>query len=424
MQSLVAAGYVLAKREHMLVPRVLGTVCWLIAGYLLFLVGKRLSPPAAALIAVGYFLLVPFGVVASQSFQPNPLMMAWLVAALHQILRSTAGTGRNATLWAGVTAGIAVLIKPVCVFSIAFLYVAVVLYQTGLRGLLRSPRPWVVGFLTALPSAIWYLPRLFGEGRLGGQAEQSFRPELFATHEYWSGWLRNLVEVAPTPYVLGASLLGLALARRGLMRVVLWALWLGYLAYGLTFNYHISTHNYYQLPGYPVIALSLASLSDRLLGLPRGRVRLGMRLVVGLAVVALAGLFWDETRASIWPQSHTVPDADPRGYVEIGELVQHSPKVVFVTPNSYGGPLEFRAELSGWYWPSTADFRRARRRKRPPFDWQGRFNELLQQGAEYFVSTPADELTQQRAIGELLRSRYKLISSSDKYLVYDLRSPL
>jgi hypothetical protein len=82
--------------------------------------------------------------------------------------------------------------------------------------------------------------------------------------------------------------------------------------------------------------------------------------------------------------------------------------------------LEFIAKLSGWYWPCSADLRRARRRGKPAFDWKNAWEERQRDGAEYFVITPAEELTMQPGIAKLL-SGFSLISSSPKYVVYDLR---
>lgn len=424
VQALAALGYAAMGREHMAVPRVIGIAAWLAAAVFLYLLAKRLALGAASLVAAGYWLLVPFGVVASQSFQPDPLMMLAAIASYWLIVRHDLAPRRAALIAAGLVSGFALLTKPVCGFGIALLYGVLALRRVGLLALLRSAEPWLFAILLATPSALWYLPELLGDGRLGGQAESSFRPELYATPEYWHGWLDKLLEVLPGPWLLGLALLGLLLAPAGRVRAALWALWGGYVAYGLCFNYHISSHNYYQLPVFPIVGLSLAALIKRLELLAPRRVRLPSRVAVAAAAVG-AGIFAvQEARAHAWPETHNAPDPDVRGYRNIGELVQHSTKVIFLTPHSYGGPLEYRGELSGWYWPCEADLRRARRRKKPPFDWRARFDELSHQGAEYFVSTPADELTKQRPLGRMLRERYRLLSSSDKYLVYDLRAPL
>jgi hypothetical protein len=424
VQGLAAVGYAAVGREHMAVPRILGIAAWLIGASCLFLLARKLGLGAASLVAAGYFLFVPFGVLASQSFQPDPLMLMWTLAAWLAIVRNDLAPSRTAAALAGACAGLAMLTKPVCVFGIALLYGALALRRARPLVLVRSAEPWLFGVLAVVPSALGYLPELLGRGRMGAQAEQSFRRELLAEPTYWRGWADMLLETAPGPYVIGLALLGLVLAPRGRIRWALWALWLGYFAYGLTFNYHISTHNYYQLPVLPVIALSLAALAKRVSALPFERARPFARAAVAVAALAAAVLAFAEIRAHVFPETHTRPDPDVRGYREIGELVQHSAKVVFVTPNASGGPLEFRAELSGWYWPSTADLRRHKREKRKPFDWKAKLDERLRQGAEYFVSTPSDELKTQRPLGVFLAERYKLVSSSKKYLVYDLRAPL
>ncbi|MBK9600225.1 MAG: hypothetical protein IPO36_00010 [Anaerolineales bacterium] len=39
-------------------------------------------------------------------------------------------------------------------------------------------------------------------------------------------------------------------------------LWAGYALFGIYFNYHISSHDYYSLPLIPIVALSLAPLAE------------------------------------------------------------------------------------------------------------------------------------------------------------------
>src|SRR5258706_7370780 len=43
-------------------------------------------------------------------------------------------------------------------------------------------------------------------------------------------------------------------------------LWAGYFLFGIYFNYHISTHDYYSLPLIPIVLLSLAPLADHVFG--------------------------------------------------------------------------------------------------------------------------------------------------------------
>lgn len=437
VQGLAAGAYRALGGEHLGVPRVLGSAFWVTGALLLYALARRLLGSVLALLAPAYFLLVPFGVVASQSFQPDPLMLLAMIASWLAIVRLDQRPARRAVWLAGALSGAAVLIKPVCVFQIAGLYLglwsrSVITAvreerareprRSWLRALARGLRergPLAWGALCLLPTAAWYVPGLLWGGRLHGQAEQSFMPELLHTAKFWEGWRLHLLGVSGGPVVVAAALLGSLLAPAGRARVALGSIAGGYVAYGLTFNYHIHTHDYYQLPLLPLIGLGLAALGARMWALGRGLVRHGLRLGVVLGALALLGLALGEIRADIWPRTHTQWN-DERGYTEIGALVQHSPKVVFLTPNASGGPLEFVAGLSGWYWPCAADLRRNKRRGRPPFDWQKTWQERLSQGAEYFVITPADELGKQPGLAQLLGAHPKL-SDSPRYLVYDLR---
>ena len=58
------------------------------------------------------------------------------------------------------------------------------------------------------------------------------------------------------------GLLGLFFVRERSARFFLYGLWGMYILYGLYFDYHIATHDYYQLPFIPIVAISLAPLAD------------------------------------------------------------------------------------------------------------------------------------------------------------------
>ena len=58
------------------------------------------------------------------------------------------------------------------------------------------------------------------------------------------------------------GLLGIFLVRERIARSFLFGIWGAYLVFGLYFNYHISTHDYYSLPLIAIVAVSLAPLGD------------------------------------------------------------------------------------------------------------------------------------------------------------------
>src|SRR5512143_93850 len=74
VESIVAYTFMVTGGESFAVARVYGAFFWLLAGLALFELVRRMTSPTAALIALAYFLVLPFGVQASRSFQPDPLM--------------------------------------------------------------------------------------------------------------------------------------------------------------------------------------------------------------------------------------------------------------------------------------------------------------------------------------------------------------
>lgn len=72
--------------------------------------------------------------------------------------------------------------------------------------------------LLLLPSLAYYLPDILHGGRLSGQADLSFRPELLQTQYFWLNWRKLLVHVAQGYLPLAAAALGVCFARRGRAR--------------------------------------------------------------------------------------------------------------------------------------------------------------------------------------------------------------
>jgi len=87
MEFLVSIGYRFLGGEHVWIPRLLSSLFWLIGGGFLYLVGKRIADADAALFGTTFYLFLPFAVVASRSFQPDPLMVMLMLASVFAILR-------------------------------------------------------------------------------------------------------------------------------------------------------------------------------------------------------------------------------------------------------------------------------------------------------------------------------------------------
>jgi hypothetical protein len=81
MESLAALAYSIIG-EHIWVGRVIASLFWLAGGIAIWLLAKELSMPQGGIIAMTYFLFLPFGMDASWAFMPDSLMTALIAWSL------------------------------------------------------------------------------------------------------------------------------------------------------------------------------------------------------------------------------------------------------------------------------------------------------------------------------------------------------
>ena len=201
--------------------------------------------------------------------------------------------------------------------------------------------------IAALPAVLYYGYATFVAYNFGWKLTTSSCSNPLGHLEFWGGWgVLVLVVVGAVPLVIAAC--GVLLLRAGLARSVVVGLGLGYLGFGLLFTMHIHTHEYYSAQLIPMVAIAgspaAVLLAQRCVA-ARGRAL----KVVALAVAGAAtgvGIAFELYQA--FQRPHNEPPAVAR---EIGEIVGHSTKVVFLAPY-YGVSLrQYLGELTGAYWP-------------------------------------------------------------------------
>lgn len=418
-EAITALGYRIAGSEQIAIPHLLTTSFWLVGAFCLYRCARRLQLGASAFVALAYVLFQAFGVIASRSFQPDPLLIMSICASLYAILEDDFAPAPRRLALAAATTGFAMLVKPVAAFFLLPVFAALCIRRAFPLRWLASYRPWVFGAIALLPTALYYLPGLIGGGAIAGQAQTSFLPQMWHSHGFWLDWLRKIDFVLGRP-ALYAALLGSLLAPTPLARLVLFMLWLGYFAYGVTFTRHISSHDYYQLPLILIVGLAWAALCERAFGFLR-RFDPGWRWAVALAGSCLFGyLALTSIRDRALPMLQRRNDAGIAMYKQVGEVVHHSNKVVFLSPDSYGGPMQYFGEIAGWNWPTLLDQKRARKRGYPFGDPLANLAEKRAAGAEYFVATSKRELHRQRVLSDYLYKSFQCVRRTDDYVVYDL----
>ncbi|MGD2110556.1 MAG: glycosyltransferase family 39 protein [Phycisphaerae bacterium] len=418
MEWLAAIAYRLGGAERLWLPRLMSALFWLVGGVFVYLIALRLMSPGSGVFAAAFYIFLPYGIDASRSFQPDPLMvMLFLGGVLLTLNYFDAPSVRRLAL-AIVVAAAAMFIKPVCLFPMYTAFLALAVLAHGVRRALTRKDVWVYCGGSLVPTILYYIYGIFIGGFLGGQARASFMPRLWGKLSYWEGWLDRLEFVLGSPAIL-AALVSVLLARPGRQRTVLSALWIGYACYGLVFNYHIHTHDYYHLPFIPIAALSLLPLFD--LALRRLSELYGAWLARGGAVaLMIVGIC-----LSLYQADWRVPRTRAAEIVEVaravGASVGHSDKTVFLA-HHYGKPLQYYGEIAGVNWPDRTELRARRLRGRPQLTARQRLDRIsTNHPIEFFIVTNLRDFARQRDLNEFLHGEFPLLVQDQNFLIFDLR---
>lgn len=413
-ERLVAFAYRLAGGPDLRIPRLFAILAWMAAAVFLIWLAIDVAGPSGALLAALFFLVWPYGVVASRAFQPEPLVVALITACLWAALRWERRGGWRWTLAAGLLAGLAIYVKSVAVFFVGPVLAVLVLGRGGLARL-RDRQVWAVVGLAILPSAIYHIDGIFVRGYLVAQFSQRFFPQMWLDPAFYLRWISNLQRAVPFEIVLLAAA-GVFLARCPLHRALLLGLWAGYLAYGLALPHHISTHDYYHLLFYPAVALGLAGLGEVVVAHLSGSGRLARLAIMAIFLSALVVNAY-EARSTLKRYDAA---AQARAWEEIGDLLGPGASVVALVPD-YGGGLKYWGWINPALWPTEGEID-WRESLGDEVDLQFWFDERAA-GKDFFVITLFDELERQAGLGDLLYSRSSLYRQTPDYLIFDLRSP-
>jgi 4-amino-4-deoxy-L-arabinose transferase-like glycosyltransferase len=419
MERISALLYHLTGGEHLWIPRLLSAFSWLVGGVFLYLIARKVASPDAAIVSIAYYLFNPFGIIASQSFQPDPAMVMMMIISLYTIIRYYESTSLTRLMLSALVSSIAILIKPVSAFFIFGAFIPLTIYKLGLRRTILNTATWIFIIISILPSALYYGYGIFVSGALRGQAQDSFIPSLLLYPYFWQFWFKHIYRVIGFAALVGA-LLGVLLVPAGRYRVFILGLWMSYVVYGVVFTYHIHTHDYYQLPFIPIVALSLGPLVAMILShFVQLNARWPRRVIVSgillLAIFLNIGLYLRERQE--------LPDfgREVQLAAEIGAAVAHSPSTLFLA-HHYGRVLQYHGEISGEPWPIRADFRSEKLIGKPELSVEERFDLLsAEYHPEYFIVTEFQEFEAQADLKEYLTVRFPILNETKDYIIFDLR---
>ena len=422
--------------EQLWVARVYSSVFWVIGAFFLFLLARQLTSADGALVTIAFYLFAPYAVNASRSFQPDPLMVMLIIIfwwAVYKwsltpsfghpspsgsptgVLRKGAGVRAwTFAILAGLFGGFAIYVKFVAAFFIIGGGLGAVLSRGSVLETVRKPQVYVMTVLGILPGAAYIIYGVWVAGFLGQQFGGRFIPALFLSPSYYLGWI-GMLNTVIGGMALMLGLLGLFFLDDEKRRFAL-ALWAGYAFFGIYFNYHISSHDYYSLPLIPIVALSLASLADWFFAqLTRLTAARPTRLVaVGFLLLGLFASLWS-IRAEMKAIDYR-PEAQM--WAEISEKIGDK--------NTAGLTQDYGSRLAYWGWKSITswqtygdliyhdDLRGAQRNFEKQF-------ESIASKKELFLVTDFDQLNRQPSLKEKLAG-YPIFAEGDGYIIFDLAS--
>lgn len=388
------------------VARALSGIFWLIGGIFIYRLARNLTDSrSAAYAALLFYLFLPYGITASRAFQPDPLMVLFLLAfwwAFERWSRSPADW-RWAAL-SGLLGGLTIYIKLTSFFLVAGGALGLLLPHLGLLPALKRPQTWLLVVLGILPGGLYLYDGLFGRGFLTNAFGGRVFANLWFSPSFYLRWLDKLDNILPL-FFLALAILGTFVFANKTTRWFLLSLWLFYLLFGLIQNHHIASHDYYSLPIIPVAALGLAPIASALLAQVIQR---APSLKLRAALFALLLVFILTTTVQSYLEIRT-SDNRPmaQAYAEIGELLQRQPGIVAIT-DGYGYPLFYHGWQSVTLWWPEADIEKA-------------FAEQTRDKA-YFLVTDFEELASQPELAKKLET-YAIFAQTYQYIIYDLKAP-
>ncbi len=409
IETLVAYSYFLTGGENFAAPRVFGTLFWILSALALFDLARRATSLPAAFFSLAYFLILPFSVQASRSFQPDPLMTSAFVIGIYFLYRwSEEGTWKHA-IAAAFFFSLAAFVKIVIAFFIGAAAITLVLF-TLKKDFWKSKQVWSMAVIMVTPALIYYI--LLGSGR---STEYFFAwtlalLKLITSAKFYASWLGFLGSIFGLT-VIFLSIAGTLLATPR-FRALLVSLWVGYTLYGLTLPFQMYTHTYYHIQLIPIIALGLAPAIHPLVEHAARQEKI-WQVSFSALVIFIIGYYAYVARSVLVAESFR---HEPEFWSQVGEQIPADANVIGLTQD-YG----YRLMLFGWrkinLFPYSTDL--AQIRNNGEVDFAKRFGELTA-GKDYFLVTAFNQLEKQPALKKILEA-YPIAAQGDGYILYNLR---
>jgi MFS family permease len=410
-EYLLSILYRIVGQEEIWYGRYLTSAFWLIGGIFLYKTTRKLISTDAAVFAAAYYLFVPWGIIISRSVQPDALMMMMFLISLYLIVRYFDHPGWRRLILAGTVTGLTLLLRPLVIFPLFCTFIALSIHHKGFKHFFD--RKSALFFLLSLAFPIaFYGYGIFIAGFLQGQAALSFRPHLLFEMKFWQSWVELAVPVAGSSALI-AGFIGFLSFRKPIFRSLVIGLVIGYFFFGVVFTFHIITHPYYHIQLFPVIAVCASVFLVQVFTSLKNQI--GRNWWAPALSILLFVLYFNhkEVKDDLYDYAFENPSLA----AEIGEIIHHSPRTVFVAYH-YGLPLEYYGEFAGAPWPVRIDDAFLR----PPNEKERSVTERLDSIGfipEYFVITNFTLYNKQHQdLQVYLEENCRIYTQKEQYLIY------
>jgi hypothetical protein len=427
-ETIVAVTYLATGGESIAIPRIYGTIFWLLAGLCLYDLARRITDSSiAALLSLAYFLVLPFAVQASRSFQPDPLMTASAFIGIYFLYRWSESLTPNSQLltsnsypasptsqsWkfalaASSLIGFAVFVKIFIGFIAGAAAVAIVLFTLGWK-FWRSPQVWTMAVIMVIPAFLFYFT-----GDRGNSTEYITNwsldmLKLITSGDFYTKWLAFLGSLFGQTFIFLSIAGTLLAAPRG--RALLIGLWVGYVLYGLSVPFQMYTHSYYHIQLTPIIALGLSPLVETVAARTSREKRIWQAALTVLAAVVI-GFQAYVARSVLFAENFR---SEPAYWQTVGEAIPANADVIALAQD-YG----YRLMYYGWrrvdLWPLASGLAELRGNQ---LNAEKIFAEMAAD-KDYFLVTASNQLDKQPDLKKILDG-YPIAAQGDGFILYDLR---
>jgi hypothetical protein len=359
-----------------------------------------------------YYLFVPFGIVASRSFQPDPLLTALIIVSWWTFYRWYRSSTWKWALLAGLSAGGAMMVKSTAVFFLLFAFSLLALQKEGIRKLIRDKQVWLIIVLSGAPVLIYHIYGVFIIGSLGEQFQGRFFPQMLSDPGYYLQWKNAISSVSGHYMILIAAVLGLILYFRKEKLWYILGIGFGYILYCLFFTYHITTHYYYHLPIIPLVGLLLAGFYDYFVKYFHHKVFSNL-IRIGFAIILLIGV-----GGGYYLLHRKDYSNEPYYYKKVADFIERDAKIITLSQD-YGNRIAFYGWIVPKQWKSIGDqaYIQLRGGKQEPFI--DRFEEFTA-GYDYFLITQVEQLRKQEDLYDYLSGNFNIFIEGGGYIIFDL----